>query len=89
MSKRDQSNKGLSNYCDTASNQCGQTGLSLRKDAESAATGSTVAFVAGGVALGAGIILFVTAPRAAVQTGLTIAPAPIAGGGGATLRATF
>jgi hypothetical protein len=92
MSKRDQSNKGLPNYCDQGTNFCSQTGLSLRKDAETLATGSTVGFVAGGVALAAGIVLYVTAPKGsaqAAQGGVTVSPAPMAGGGGATVRASF
>jgi hypothetical protein len=88
MSKRDQSNSGAIPHCD-ANDICSSDGLALRKEAESAATGSTIAFVAGGIALAAGVVLYITAPRGSPVTGLLVAPAPIAGGGGAIVRATF
>jgi hypothetical protein len=85
-SKLDQSNDD--NHC--IADHCDAKGLGLRKDAESAATGSTLFFVAGGVALATGIVLFVTAPRAQPATGIVVvAPVPLAGGGGALVRATF
>jgi hypothetical protein len=83
----DKSNSG--GRCNKDTNFCTSDGLALRKDAQSAATGSTIGFVAGGVALAAGVVLYVTAPRGGEQTGITISPAPIAGGAGATVRATF
>jgi serine/threonine-protein kinase len=58
-SKLDQSNSG--NHCD-ASDACDETGLTLRQNAESAATGSTVAFVIAGVAVAGGAVLWFTAP---------------------------
>lgn len=88
-SKLDQSNSGgASPPCD-ASNRCSQAGLSLRQDAGSAATASTVAFIAGGVAIAAGAVIYITAPRAAAATAWVLTPTPLAGGGGALLRTTF
>jgi hypothetical protein len=85
-SKLNQSNDGP---CNAATNKCTQAGLSLRQDAGNAATASTIAFVAGGVALAAGIVLYVTAPRAAPISALVVAPAPLAGGGGAIVQGRF
>lgn len=45
-------------------NLCDPIGVQLRADSRSAGTISTIAFVAGGVALGAGVVLFATAPKA-------------------------
>jgi hypothetical protein len=88
MSKRDQSNSGPSAPCD-ASNHCSPAGLSLRSEAGSAASGANIAFIAGGVALAAGVVLFVTAPRGGTGTAVVIAPVPVAGGGGAMVSARF
>ncbi|MBV9949966.1 MAG: hypothetical protein JOZ69_24195 [Myxococcales bacterium] len=84
MSKRDQSNNGA---CD-ARDMCSRAGLGLRQDAESAATISTVAFIAGGVALAAGAVLYLTAPRSSSVT-VAIAPTPMAGGGGGLVEGRF
>jgi hypothetical protein len=53
---------------------CSQHGLDLTNDAKSAATVSTVAFVAGGVALAGGIVLWLTAPSSRSTTGLRFEP---------------
>jgi hypothetical protein len=84
-SKLDQSNNGP---CD-ATDHCDPRGLSTRKDAESAAQLSTILFVASGVALATGIVLYVTAPQRSAGTGIVVAPAPLAGGGAALVRASF
>jgi hypothetical protein len=63
--------------------------LSTRKDAESAANLSTILFVAGGVALATGVVLYLTVPRRSPGTGLVVVPTPLAGGGGAIVRAGF
>jgi hypothetical protein len=67
--------------CQT-STLCTRKGLALTDDAKSAATVSTVAFVAGGVALAAGAVLWLTAPS---HGALRIAPAV----GGAILAGAF
>jgi hypothetical protein len=84
-SKLDQSNSGPCN----ATDHCDPNGLATRKDAESAANLSTILFVAGGVALAAGVVLYVTAPRHSTGTGIVVAPVPVAGGGGALVRGSF
>ena len=88
MSKRDQSNNGSPPPCDST-NHCTSDGLSLRQDAKNAANASTIAFIAGGVALAAGAVLYLTAPRAGSSAAVVVAPAAIAGGGAAIVRATF
>ena len=88
ISKRDQSNSGSPPPCNTA-DQCSDTGLSLRQDAKGAANLSTIAFVAGGLALAAGVVLYVTAPRDPAGIAVAIGPAPVAGGGGAVVHASF
>jgi hypothetical protein len=88
MSKRDQSNQGPSAPCD-GSDHCTGSGLSLRKDAQNAASEANIAFAVGGAALAAGVVLYVTAPRAGSGTGVVVVPAPIAGGGGAIIRGRF
>jgi hypothetical protein len=81
---RDESNAGPCN----ASDHCTANGLSLRHDAISDAQISTVAFVAGAVALGAcGVVLLI--PRGAKGDPVTVAPAPVAGGAAALVRTTF
>ncbi|MGH7295793.1 MAG: hypothetical protein ACRELB_12695, partial [Polyangiaceae bacterium] len=84
--KLDQSNGGS---CDASTDQCHPAGFPQRKDAEHAATVSDVGFIAGGVLLAAGAVIFFTAPKGAPVTGVVVAPAPVAGGGGAILRAEF
>jgi hypothetical protein len=54
------------------STQCSTSGLTLTDDARSAATVSTVAFIAGGAAIATGAVLWFTAPH---------------GGSGAAVRA--
>ena len=50
--------------------QCRQRGLDLADDAKSQATISTIAFVAGGLLLAGGGVLYFTAPRGATRVGL-------------------
>jgi hypothetical protein len=68
---------------------CTATGTSSLDDAKSAATVSTVAFVAGGVAVAAGVILYIIAPRASSSTGLTVAPGSDGSVAGLTLRGVW
>jgi serine/threonine-protein kinase len=75
-SKLDQSN---SQGCNASTNHCNQTGASLRSDAQSDGTISTVSFIVGAVALAGGAALWFTAPNPASPTvGGAITP-----GGGA------
>lgn len=54
------------NHCDAA-NTCDGVGLAARKDAISAGNVSTIAFVAGGVLLAGGAVLWFTAPKASAS----------------------
>jgi hypothetical protein len=85
MSKRDQSNGGPNPPCN-ARDRCDASGLSLRKDAQNDASVANIAFIAGGVALAAGAVLYITAPR---STMVVLAAAPVAGGAGALVRGSF
>jgi hypothetical protein len=79
-----------SQNCRTAS-LCTQNGLSLTSDAKNAANLSTVGFIVGGVALAAGVVLWITAPSpsGSPQTGVRLAPAVGPSLGGFALDATF
>jgi hypothetical protein len=73
-SKLDQSN--ADNHCDRT-DACDAAGLSLRQSAGSAALGSTIAFVAGGVLVAGGAVLWFTAPHAdGVGARVGLAPSP-------------
>jgi len=73
------------NNCPT-SMRCTQNGLNLTDDAKSAATIATIGFVAGGVALGAGAVLWITAPS---TSGVYVAPSVGLSFQGATLAGRF
>jgi serine/threonine-protein kinase len=64
-------------------------GQADRDDALAAATGSTVAFVAGGVLLAGGAAIYFTAPKAAPASALRLAPEVGPGVARMTLRGTF
>jgi len=84
-SKLDESNDGP---CD-ATDHCSTAGRTLRHDAGSAATVSTIAFAAGGAALAAGLVIYLTAPRGPASSGLALAPLASPGGGGGVLEGRF
>jgi len=76
-------------YCMQASpDLCYPQGLSLRSDAQSAATVSTAAFVAGGALAAGGIVLWLTAPSSkATGTGqVEILPGALGADVGLALR---
>jgi serine/threonine-protein kinase len=89
-SKLDDSNSGgTSAPCDRT-DRCTSQGLSMRKDAESTAMTSTIAFAAGGVALAAGLVLVLTAPHdASGEPAVAAAVAPGPHGGAGVLRIKF
>jgi hypothetical protein len=76
ISKNDDSN---SKGC--FGNECTVSAAALRRDARSAGTISTVAFVAGGAALAAGAIVYFTAPSAKSSAGRASARLSLAPGG--------
>jgi hypothetical protein len=60
--------------------QCTQEGADLRDDAETQALGSTIGFIAGGVLLAGGVVLFLVAPSDDPETAeLTVDVAPMVG----------
>jgi hypothetical protein len=68
----------LATHCHNSPTMCDPTGIALAGDAKQAATISTVGFVAGGVVLATGVVVFFTAPRQQASpppvTGLFVAP---------------
>lgn len=70
--------------CKPDKNVCPPEGLALREQAQSAATVSTVSFLAGGVLAAGGVVLWLTAPRNAARS-VGLAPAP----GGVSLHGRF
>ena len=58
---------------------CDPTGVDLVRDAQSAATVSTVAFVVGGACLAAGAILYLTAPAAPAERAVGLRITPVLG----------
>lgn len=65
IEKNNASNAG--GHCDPSG--CDDTGFALRTDALAFGNGSTVAFVAGGVLLAGGVVLAISAPRRAPESG--------------------
>lgn len=74
LSKRSDSNDGPCNAADV----CSPEGLQLRQDARSAGDLATYAFIGGGLALVAGVVLVLTAPRA-VATRVVLSPQGVGG----------
>ena len=64
---------------------CDASTIATLNDARNDATVSTVAFAAGGAALAAGIVIYLTAPHGAPSTGLLLSP----GGGGSMAGLTL
>jgi hypothetical protein len=56
--------------------ECDSDGLSSAADARTSATVSTIGFIAGGVLLGAGVVLWVTSPSSRRSVGLAAFGAP-------------
>jgi hypothetical protein len=62
----------LQHECGGNPNGCSTQGVQDGKSAHGQATASTVAFVAGAALLGAGAVLYLTAPKASVGVGATV-----------------
>jgi hypothetical protein len=82
----------------SAQNECGSPNkcprpsqaVSDQQNASGLATGSTIAFAVGGVALAAGTVLLLTAPRGGSPTSaLMIAPSVLPGGAGLSMKGGF
>jgi hypothetical protein len=73
--------------------RCNATGVALRQEEKSAGTIATISFIAGGVALAGGVVLFATAPAGAAKAAARIRfealPAVAGGDLGLTLRARW
>jgi len=82
------SDSNANGHCDAA-NTCDAVGLDLRQQAKDAALVSTILFIGGGVALTAGIVLFVVAPKKKHQAIAHITPAVGPGFYGLSLGGTF
>ena len=69
--------------CPTSNNLCTAQGVSLRNDARSAGNIATVAYAAGAVSLGTGLVLWLTAPKSSEKprTSAEVHVAPSPGGG--------
>jgi serine/threonine-protein kinase len=79
-------NNDAKTHC-TADVACDPQGVSLTDDAKNAARISTIAFVAGGVFVAAGAVLWITAPKASPATGgVLVAPMVGAREGGIAVR---
>jgi serine/threonine-protein kinase len=83
FSAKSKNDEALQN-CRT-STLCSPKGLSLTSDARSAATAATIALVAGGAAVAAGVVVWLTAPRSHPTSGLRLAPAVALSYGGLAL----
>jgi len=70
-------------------NVCTSAGAQVRRDALSAATASTVAFVAGGVLAAGGIALWLAAPRAHAEGSAALAPVVLGPGGGLVMTGSW
>jgi hypothetical protein len=73
ISKKDESNQG--GHCRDG-NRCDAVGVALRDEGLTAATVSTVLFIAGGVAAAGGAVLFLTAPRPSSRPSAQVAIGP-------------
>jgi serine/threonine-protein kinase len=66
--------------------ECDATGISALSDARSAATVSTIGFIAGGAVLAGGVVLYLVAPRGPSTTGLSVSPGSAGSTAGLSLR---
>jgi hypothetical protein len=66
--------------------ECDAAGISALNQAHSAATVSTIGFVAGAAAIAAGVVIYLVAPRGSPGTGLFLAPGSAGSMAGLTLR---
>jgi tetratricopeptide (TPR) repeat protein len=82
------SDSNANGHCD-AQDTCDAVGLDLRQQAKDAALVSTILFVGGGVAVAAGIILFVVAPKKKHAAFARVAPAIGPGFYGLSLGGSF
>jgi hypothetical protein len=75
-------------HCDDM-NRCDATGFALINDARRAGVISTISFGVGLVAVGAGVVLYLTAPKAGPSERTTLTPTLSPHGAGVTLSGSF
>jgi hypothetical protein len=80
LSAMSKENDATKNHCDST-DHCDPQGVQLGKDAQSAATASTIAFAVGGVALAGGVLLYFTAPKDSSAPTVGLHASRIPGGG--------
>jgi len=88
LSAMSKENDATKNHCD-ASDHCDQTGVQLGKDAQSAATASTIAFAVGGVAIAGGVLLYFTAPKGSSAPTVGLRASTIPGGGAVGIQGAW
>ncbi len=76
-------------HCVDAGTRCDSTGFAENQSAHSSALVATVGFVAGGVLLAGGGVLFFTAPKKTTASVQAVKLQPLPGGGMLGLRGTF
>jgi hypothetical protein len=85
-SKRDASDA----HGNCVGNSCPEAGYDLRRDAQTAGTEATAAFISASVLLGTSVALWVSAPRAGVpRNGVAISPMVTAGTSGMAVRGAW
>jgi serine/threonine-protein kinase len=84
-SKHDDAGK----HCDSDTNHCDATGVSLRDDARQAGTISTIVFLVGATALATGAVLYFTAPKKVGGAAVTASPVVARGQGGLALQGVW
>jgi tetratricopeptide (TPR) repeat protein len=87
LSARSSYNDALSQHCGGVTTMCDDTGLTLTHDARHEANVATVVFLVGAAAVGAGVVLYVTAPhtRRSEERAWYLAPAVSPTGGAIVL----
>ncbi len=88
LSARSQYNDALSQHCMNMTNMCDATGLTQTHDARHEANVATVVFLLGTAAVGGGVALYLTAPKAARggdEHALYLVPSVTPTGGGLVL----
>jgi hypothetical protein len=91
LKAKSQNDDTYSGHCN-ANGVCDAAGLQGRVDALNSATVSTIGFVAGGIAVAAGAIIYFTAPSVGLSkrsAGLALAPTFTPSGGGVALRGAW
>jgi serine/threonine-protein kinase len=84
LSARSTYNQAITDHCGGSKSMCDPDGLSITHDARSKANIATIVFAVGAAATAAGVVLYVTAPRA-MKTEHALRLTPAVGNGAAAL----